>query len=161
MQNKTLLLLCSACSVTMNACVRTQYDLQLRLLSNGKEIAAPRLIVSEGQKASITQETANKKTKIDLVAKEFRDSLTLDVNLTTQDINGVNKTAHTGNFLLNISENQKAFVNFQGTSADSDTFISAFEVIAHKAENVSTETNKSAKVEQDKTITIPKIYDVK
>jgi uncharacterized lipoprotein YmbA len=127
----------------LGACAKNQYDLQFRLLSDGKEISAPRLRVLEGEKASIIEETANKKTQIDVVANELDSSITLDVNVSTTETNGDNKTVHNGNFLLNIANNQKASINFEKDRQDGNNFISLFEVTARKSNKVAVESRIS------------------
>lgn len=127
----------------LGACAKNQYDLQFRLLSDGKEISAPRLRVIEGEKASIIEETANKKTQIDVVANELDSSLTLDVNVSTTETNGDNKTVHNGNFLLNIANNQKASINFEKDRQDGNNFISLFEVTARKSNKVAVDSGIS------------------
>lgn len=46
------------------------YDLKMELSMNGKKVSSPRIIVREGETGSITQETSNEKTFIEVVAKE-------------------------------------------------------------------------------------------
>jgi hypothetical protein len=121
----------------LGACAKNQYDLQFRLLSDGKEISAPRVIVKEGEKASIVQESVNKKTEIDVVANEFSNSLTLDVNVRTSEIDGTSKRVKTANFLMNVAENQKAQINFDKERQDGNNFISLFEVTARKSNKVA------------------------
>ncbi|MFZ9520738.1 MAG: hypothetical protein ACO3A4_09690 [Silvanigrellaceae bacterium] len=124
----------------LGACAKNQYDLQVRLMADGKEISAPRLLVVEGEKASIIEETANKKTQIDVVANELNSSLTLDVTVSTAETNGGNKTVHNGNFLLNIANNQKATINFEKDRQDGNNFISLFEVIAKKSKTAAVDS---------------------
>ncbi|MEY3901947.1 MAG: hypothetical protein RL189_1253, partial [Pseudomonadota bacterium] len=97
-----------AAVMVSSACVKNQYDLQMRLLSEGKEISAPRVIVREGEKATIVEESANKTTKIDILAKEVQNSITLDVNVRTSETGQTGSLVHTGSFLINVTPNEKA-----------------------------------------------------
>lgn len=118
-----------------SACVKNQYDLQMRLLSEGKEISAPRVIVREGEKATIIEESGNKTTQIDILAKELQDSIALDVNVRTSENGQTGNLVRTGNFLLNVTPNEKAQINFNNDQSDSSAFISSFEITAKKRES--------------------------
>lgn len=115
------------------SCTKNQYELQMRLVSDGKEIARPNLIVTDGEKASITEQSNNKKTQIEIIAKELNNSLSLDVNLKTEEVEGASKTLQSGNFLINLTANQKALVNFKRDPSSAGNFISTFEVTARKS----------------------------
>lgn len=117
-----------------SACVKNQYDLQMRLLSEGKEISAPRVVVREGEKATIIEETGNKKTQIDILAKEVQNSIALDVNVRTSESGQTGSLVHTGSFLINVTPNEKAQINFNKYQSDSSKFISSFEITAKKRE---------------------------
>lgn len=123
-----------AAVMVSSACVKNQYDLQMRLLSEGKEISAPRVIVREGEKATIIEESANKKTQIDILAKELQNSIALDVNVRTSETGQTGSLVHTGSFLINVTPNEKAQINFNKDQTDSTKFISTFEITAKKRE---------------------------
>lgn len=125
-----------AAVMVSSACVKNQYDLQMRLLSEGKEISAPRVIVREGEKTTIVEESANKTTKIDILAKEVQNSITLDVNVRTSETGQTGSLVHTGSFLINVTPNEKAQINFNKDQTVSSKFISTFEITAKKKESV-------------------------
>lgn len=119
-----------------SACVKNQYDLQMRLLSEGREISAPRVTVQEGLKATIIEESGNKTTQIDVLAKELQNSIALDVNVRTTESGQTGSLVHTGSFLMNVTPNEKAQINFNKYQTDSSKFISTFEITAKKRESV-------------------------
>ncbi|MEN9810622.1 MAG: hypothetical protein RLZZ488_2189 [Pseudomonadota bacterium] len=123
-----------AAVMVSSACVKNQYDLQMRLLSEGKEISAPRVTVREGEKATIIEESANKKTQIDVLAKELQNSIALDVNVRTSETGQTGSLVHTGSFLINVTPNEKAQINFNKDQTDSAKFISTLEITAKKRE---------------------------
>lgn len=45
----------AAAVIVSDACIKNQRDLKMQLLSEGKEISAPRVIVREGKKATIIE----------------------------------------------------------------------------------------------------------
>jgi type II secretory pathway component GspD/PulD (secretin) len=48
------------------------YDLEMKLSIDGKNVASPRLIVKEGQKGTVVQESNGVKSVIEVVAKEVK-----------------------------------------------------------------------------------------
>jgi hypothetical protein len=109
----------------------------MRLISDGKELAAPRLVVNEGEKASIVEELNNKKTEIQCIAKEINNSISVDVSLQTEETDGTNRTLHSGKFLLNLTADQKTAINFQKNHSSLGNFISVFEITARRPTRIS------------------------
>ncbi|NBX15863.1 MAG: hypothetical protein EBR09_00705 [Proteobacteria bacterium] len=118
----------------LQACAQKQYELEIRLISDGKQIAAPRLVVNEGEKSYVTEDSNTKKTEIQLTAKELNGKINLDVVLRTEESEGKNKTVQTGSFLLALSEGQNMSVNFSKDNSYAGSFISGFEVTARRAQ---------------------------
>lgn len=52
----------------------TQFDIALKLKSNGREIYAPRVVVKDGEKAKITQKDAEGTTFWEIVAREEKNA---------------------------------------------------------------------------------------
>jgi len=62
--------LISCLLVSVSAFATHGYKLDMELSVDGKNVSSPRLMVLEGKKGSITQESSNEKTFIEVVAKE-------------------------------------------------------------------------------------------
>lgn len=56
--------------VGLAAATSAQYDIALKLKANGREIAAPRVVVRDGERAKITQKDADGTTFWEIVANE-------------------------------------------------------------------------------------------
>ena len=125
-------LLCFSVIVCASGCVRHQYDLQMRLLSEGKEISAPRVVVREGEKASIIEETRDKKTKIDVGAKEMNNVITLDVNYQTTVVQSEGTQSRNASFLVSVKENEKAQIYFDHMAPGSAPSGTIFEITAQR-----------------------------
>ena len=66
------------------------YNLSLDLTLNGKHVSSPRIIVKEGEIASISQKTANEKQFIDVIATRKKpNNILMQFTLGTIDKNGI------------------------------------------------------------------------
>lgn len=70
------------------------YDLKMDLSLNGKHVSSPRIIVKEGEVASITQKTANEEQFIDVIAtksemRNISNGILMKFTVGTIDKNGV------------------------------------------------------------------------
>lgn len=145
----------AAAVVVSSACVKNQYDLQMRLLSEGKEISAPRVIVREGERATLIEESGNKMTQIAILPREKNNAITLDVSVRTSEKNETGSSVRTGNFLLHVTPNEKAQINFQKDQTDNSKFLETFEITAKRMDsNRSLSTAGSAAL-------IRKVIDLK
>lgn len=64
------------------------YDISLKLMSNGKEISSPTVVVSEGETAKLTQRDSDGTTYWEIAAKESQDQILLTFNIGKIDKHG-------------------------------------------------------------------------
>lgn len=78
------------------------FDLQMEISVEGKHVSSPRTIVREGQTATVTTETKNGFTYIEVTARE---GIMMDFTMGTISKNGVKKALNKGKML--VKENHK------------------------------------------------------